>query len=106
MIHLPSISMAQTVSSPPSNSYQYIKQWGSNGSSFGQFLTPNGIVIDSSGNVYVSDNGNSRIQKFDSNGNFITKWDIVSPDAGQIVRPEGLAMDSSNHVYIDDNYTC
>jgi tripartite motif-containing protein 71 len=104
IMHSPGISMAQAVSSShPFVSYQYLKQWGSKGSAFGQFLTPNGIVVDSSGNVYVTDTGNSRIQKFDSNGNFITKWDFVSPDAGQIVRPEGLAVDSSGHVYVSDN---
>ena len=38
-----------------------------------------GIAVDSSGNVYVADysigfTDNDRIQKFDSDGNFITKW--------------------------------
>ena len=37
-------------------------------------ISPHGIAIDSSGNVYVADYGNNRIQKFTSNGNFITKW--------------------------------
>jgi len=39
-----------------------------------QFITPGGITVDSSDNVYVGDFGeNNRIQKFDSSGNFITK---------------------------------
>ena len=37
-------------------------------------ICPKGIATDSSGNVYVADMDNNRIQKFDSNGNFITKW--------------------------------
>ena len=101
IMHSPGISMAQAVSSShPFVSYQYLKQWGSKGSAFGQFLTPNGIVVDSSGNVYVTDTGNSRIQKFDSNGNFITKWNFKDPTNGQFVSPEGLAVDSSGHVYV------
>jgi DNA-binding beta-propeller fold protein YncE len=32
------------------------------------------IAIDLEDNVYVADTINHRIQKFDSNGNFITKW--------------------------------
>ena len=44
------------------------------GTGDGQFKTPSGIAVDSSDNVYVTDGGNNRIQKFDSNGKFITKW--------------------------------
>ena len=40
----------------------------------GQFYYPYGIAIGSEGSVYVADTSNHRIQKFDSNGNFITKW--------------------------------
>lgn len=49
-------------------------KWGTEGSEDGQFLIPEGIDIDSAGNIFVADTGNSRIQKFDSDGNFITKW--------------------------------
>src|SRR5688572_20615113 len=36
---------------------------------------PEGIAIDpSSGNVYVADTANNRIQVFSSNGTFISKW--------------------------------
>ena len=38
---------------------------------------PNGIAVDSSGNVYVADADNNRIQKFNSNGTFITKWGLT-----------------------------
>ncbi len=32
----------------------------------GQFVCPTGVAVDSSGNVYVADTGNHRIQKFNS----------------------------------------
>ena len=31
----------------------------------GQFEAPNGIAVDSLGNVYVADTNNRRLQKFD-----------------------------------------
>jgi DNA-binding beta-propeller fold protein YncE len=41
-----------------------ITKWGSSGASNGQFISPLGVAIDSSGKVYVADSGNNRIQKF------------------------------------------
>jgi len=39
---------------------------GSYGIDDGQFLYPYGVAVDSSGNVYVADTNNHRIQKFKS----------------------------------------
>ena len=33
-----------------------------------------GLTIDHQGSVFVTDNGNTRVQKFDGNGNFILLW--------------------------------
>lgn len=42
------------------------------GAGAGQFSNPRGIAVDTaSGAVYVGDSGNDRIQKFDSDGNFL-----------------------------------
>ena len=51
-------------------------EWGSygNGDGDGEFAFPAGITVDGSGNVYVADTYNNRIQKFDSSGNFLSKW--------------------------------
>jgi hypothetical protein len=58
-----------------------IFDFGSAGTQGGQFNTPRGIAINSSGNggvplgtVYVVDFNNNRIQSFDSDGNFIRAW--------------------------------
>ncbi len=105
IINLQEKAFAQNTTTPLSISYQYINQWGTKGSDPGQFLYPNSIAVDSSGNVYVSDNGNSRIQKFDSNGNLLTKWDLISSEEGHIVRPAGIAIDQNNNIYVKDYYT-
>ena len=46
-------------------------------------MRPHSIDVDSSGNVYVADSGNSRIQKFTSDGKFITKWGSEGSQTGQ-----------------------
>jgi sugar lactone lactonase YvrE len=52
--------------------------------------------------VYVSDFVNNQIQKFTSNGTFITKWGSSGSGEGQFNRPENVAVDSSGNVYVGD----
>ena len=80
-----------------------ISTFGSPGSGDGQFNGSYGIGIDSSGKVYVVDNGNNRVQKFDSNGNFIAKWGSNGTADGQFEGPNGIGIDSSGKVYVSDN---
>jgi streptogramin lyase len=75
--------------------------WGNWGNGPGQFDRPEGIAIDSSGNVYVADR-NNRIQKFDSNGEFITKWGSSGNDTGQFDLPSKIAIDSIDNIYVSD----
>jgi sugar lactone lactonase YvrE len=42
----------------------WLSQWGSFGSADGQFNQPLDLAVDASGNVYVTDNGNTRVQLF------------------------------------------
>jgi DNA-binding beta-propeller fold protein YncE len=42
----------------------FITKWGRFGEGDGQFDDPVEVGIDSSGNVYVADGSNNRIQKF------------------------------------------
>ena len=43
----------------------FLLKWGANGSGDGQFNNPIGMVVDSAGNIYVSEAYNHRIQKFE-----------------------------------------
>jgi hypothetical protein len=44
---------------------------GQEGTSSGQFANPSGLAVDAAGSVYVFDWVNNRVQKFDSEGNFL-----------------------------------
>src|SRR3972149_1227097 len=83
-------------------SYEFVNKWGSAGSGDGQFNTPRAIAVDSSGNVYVVDSGNHRIQKFTSEGVFLTKWGSAGSGDGQFNYAFGVAVDSSGKVYVAD----
>src|SRR5208283_1143266 len=52
-----------------------VTEWGSVGTGNGQFDNPAGVAIDPiSGNVYVGDQVNLRIEEFSSTGTYITQW--------------------------------
>jgi DNA-binding beta-propeller fold protein YncE len=48
----------------------------------------------------VADQANNRIQKFDSEGNFLIKWGAEGSEDGQFDFPNGIAVDSSGRVYV------
>jgi pimeloyl-ACP methyl ester carboxylesterase len=77
--------------------YVLVRKWGSRGPADGQFNYPLGIAVDGSGNVYVGDYLNRRIQKFTNDGQFITKW-----GAYQTLLPWGVAVDTAGYVYVSD----
>ena len=67
-------------------------------------IRPAGLVVYTSGNVFAVDEGNDRIQKFDSYGNFLGKWGTTGTGNGEFEEPTGIALDSSGNrnVYIVD----
>jgi DNA-binding beta-propeller fold protein YncE len=78
--------------------------WGSKvvGESKFSYSIP-GIGIDSSEKIYVVDRKESVIQKFDSDGNFITMWGSKGSGGGEMNKPEDIAIDPNNKkVYITD----
>ena len=87
--------------------YSFSGSWGSEGGEDGQLMRPHSIDVDSSGNVYVADSGNSRIQKFTSDGKFITKWGEWGDESGQFKTLHDVAVDPlGKYVYTIeiDNY--
>ena len=85
----------------------FITKWqfyGNNENSDGKFDCPNGISIDSSGNIYIMDSRNSRIQKFNSTGTFVSKWGKRGVEDGEFTTssPSGITVGTSANIYIVD----
>ena len=85
-----------------SETYVFVRKWGTEGSDDGQFQEPVSVAVGSSSIIYVVDSGNARIQKFDNNGNFISKWGSQGSGDGQFHRPYSIAVDSLGKVYVAD----
>jgi len=75
---------------------------GTSGSGNGEFNFPEGIGGDSSGNIFVADSLNNRIQKFDSSGSFLSEFGSVGDANGEFAAPRGVDLDSSNNIFVAD----
>lgn len=87
-------------SSSPSRAVE--RQWGSVGSGNGQFSNPISVAVDAANNSYVLDYGGHRVQKFDTNGNYLSQWGSEGTGDGQFSLPMSIAVDSTNNVYVLD----
>jgi trimeric autotransporter adhesin len=73
---------------------------------------PNGVAVDSAGNLYIADSSNNRIRKV-SSGIITTvagtgvggyNGDNIAPTSAELNRPSGVALDPANNLYIADGY--
>jgi hypothetical protein len=77
---------------------------------------PTGIALDSSGNLYIADQGNYVVRKVDSTNTITTIAGIAgspgfSGDGGkgtsaQLYNPSGVAADTSGNLFIADTSNC
>ena len=79
------------------------KSFGSKGSGYGQLNRPEGVAIDTQGNILICDYENDRIQKFSPTGKFLQSVGTNGNGPLQFSRPVGIAVHPHTHkVYVAD----
>jgi hypothetical protein len=69
----------------------------------GLFRQPTDVAWDSRGNIYISDGYvNSRVAKFDKNGDWVKSWGTRGTEPGQFRLPHAIAIDKDDNVYVGD----
>jgi DNA-binding beta-propeller fold protein YncE len=67
------------------------------------FNKPADVAFASNGDVYVADGyGNSRVVKFDRDGNYLKAWGKYGTGAGEFNLPHSVAVDDQGRVYVGD----
>src|SRR5580704_15446745 len=79
--------------------------FGASGSGLGQLSGPVGVAVDeSSGDVYVADAGNNRVEEFGSEGKYLATITGAETPAGSFSDPNGVAVDNALSSAKDDLY--
>jgi DNA-binding beta-propeller fold protein YncE len=79
-------------------------EWGKLGEGPGEFRFPAMMAINMYNEVFVVDVLNTRAQKFDPFGKYISdisSWGVLP---GKLFRPKGITVDKDNRVFISDSY--
>ena len=76
---------------------------GISGSGNGQFSDPQGIAIESSGIVWVTDTGNDRVEEFSEKGEYFKQFGTKGKGEGQFETPVGITLSGGNLYVVDDS---
>jgi DNA-binding beta-propeller fold protein YncE len=67
------------------------------------FYQPTDVTWGPDGSIYVSDGyGNSRVAKFDKNGNLVKHWGERGTGPGEFNTPHSIVIDQNNTLYVAD----
>ncbi|MEI8131983.1 MAG: SMP-30/gluconolactonase/LRE family protein [Leptolinea sp.] len=96
----------KSLQSEPPSLASSLASWGAiDMDSSGKLNQPNGVAVDSTGNVYVADTQNRRIKKYNSSGSFILQWGEWSWEDWNFQHPIGIAVDKARGwVYVADEW--
>ena len=76
--------------------------FGKEGKGDGMFKYPRGVAVTEKDEIVAADEGNHRVQVFDSNGTFLRSFGHEGKNAGEFNRPDGIAIDRDGKSFVAD----
>ena len=76
--------------------------FGQEGSGEGMLRYPLGVAVNDKDEIMVADQGNYRVQVFDSNGTFLRSFGHDGENAGEFKFPFGIAIDRDRNILVSD----
>src|SRR5712692_5969348 len=67
------------------------------------FYQAAGIAIGNSGNIYIADSGDHRIEKVSPSGSLLASWGTDGPGQLYLPGPRAVGVDADGNVYLADN---
>ena len=83
--------------------FEEVAVWGRAADGDTSFSSPNGVAVDSSDNVYVTEFRGNRVQKFTPDGTLLLQWGTSGGGNGQFRNPTGIALDLDGNVYVSES---
>jgi len=68
-----------------------------------EFYRPRAVVVNDSGDIYILDSGNYRVQKFDKDGHFLMSFGRKGKGPGEFLNSYYMTIDKAGNIYISDN---
>lgn len=65
-------------------------------------MLPIGMALDTQGNIYVSNDQNYRVEKFDGADKFVTEFGSSGSADGQFLHPCHITIDDQGNIYVVD----
>jgi hypothetical protein len=66
------------------------------------FYMPNDVAVDKTGNIYVLDSGNHRVQKFGPDGQYLATIGRKGQGPGELYFPQSIDIDEAGNIYLSD----
>lgn len=83
--------------------HNYSARFGGQGTGNGEFGGCGYIAVDASGNLFITDRNNHRVQKFNSSGVYQAQFGSNGTGNGEFDRPIGIAIDGSGYIWVVDS---
>ena len=82
--------------------YRHVLSFGAQGSAAGMLSRPWGVAVNERDEIAVTDNGNNRIQVFNSDGTYLRSFGRKGDKNGEFDFPTGIGFDKNDNIIVVD----